>query len=531
MKIHILTTNINGMEEPKARWTHLIPDQRLQEFSTFKNEIMDMFLMHFNDVHYDLIIKKDSILATEGDIPNRRSRQEKEVDIEEENQSNEGPGPGYMGWSMNEHENETENQYKCETCEKMFHTAEELSKHKEQVHIIEYKVKCEKCKKTFTDFREKNKHMDSGCNESQEYLELKQQFEDLKVEYEKLKIAYDDLVNKIKNKDGNESNLKRLKTEVNKLKNDYKHIMEAIQKETLGRNKAETELKVIKDTISAKEELKRLKTNEEVKENAEEIMMVDEEEWVEPKRRSKKRKNSFISPAKNLNCRNYEEKISTPDKFEDHERSHIEITKIKCSLCEGTFETKEELTGHMTSHKAEQDRSIHSCDKCGKMFETKEQIEEHEKSHVETNGDNTKLECNKCEKFYYTMSKLRRHDWRAHREINCSICDEKITSREQISIHRQSKHNMTRKIACKFYPDCIDGDECLYSHGDLEKTFCRAGNNCVNQSCEFSEANHLKSKIILCKFQENCHRFNCTYKHMSERKAFLGVNLQNKNVK
>ena len=26
IKVHILTTNVRGMEEPRARWTHLDPD-------------------------------------------------------------------------------------------------------------------------------------------------------------------------------------------------------------------------------------------------------------------------------------------------------------------------------------------------------------------------------------------------------------------------------------------------------------------------------------------------------------------------
>ena len=34
ISIHILTTNVDGMPEPKARWTHLSPDGRLRSFST-----------------------------------------------------------------------------------------------------------------------------------------------------------------------------------------------------------------------------------------------------------------------------------------------------------------------------------------------------------------------------------------------------------------------------------------------------------------------------------------------------------------
>ena len=34
VSIHILTTGAQGLQEPKARWTHLTPDLRLKDFST-----------------------------------------------------------------------------------------------------------------------------------------------------------------------------------------------------------------------------------------------------------------------------------------------------------------------------------------------------------------------------------------------------------------------------------------------------------------------------------------------------------------
>ena len=62
------------------------------------------------------------------------------------------------------------------------------------------------------------------------------------------------------------------------------------------------------------------------------------------------------------------------------------------------------------------------------------------------------------------MNKLRRHDWRNHREIECNICSEIIENRQQISEHRRTKHQMYRKIQCTFFPDCYDGDECFFEH-------------------------------------------------------------------
>ena len=86
--------------------------------------------------------------------------------------------------------------------------------------------------------------------------------------------------------------------------------MEAIQKEPLERNKAETKLKVLKDTISAKEELKGRKVDKEVHENVIESMIVDDEDWEEPRRRNGKHKNSINSNISSLNCSRCDQKFS-----------------------------------------------------------------------------------------------------------------------------------------------------------------------------------------------------------------------------
>ena len=324
MKIHILTTNISGIEEPKARWTHLVPDERLKEFSTVKVETMDMFLMHVNNIHYDLIVNKHSILATEGDIPERKIRNEKESkdEINEEEDDNEGTGPGYMGWSMDENVkviNEspqlyvTDTSFKCESCEERNMTKEELNEHKRMLHDGKGAVKCEQCGKTFTNLKDRMRHTELfhvTSKESKEYIELKREFEELKVDYEKLKIAYAELADKVDKSDDGDSNLKKLRYEVKKLKIDYKQIMEAIQKETMERNNAETKLKVLKDTINAKEELKILKVDKEVQETVIESMVVDDEDWEVPRRRNRKREISIRIKVSSFNCSRCHQKFS-----------------------------------------------------------------------------------------------------------------------------------------------------------------------------------------------------------------------------
>ena len=81
--------------------------------------------------------------------------------------------------------------------------------------------------------------------------------------------------------------------------------------------------------------------------------------------------------------------------------------------------------------------------------------------HIKTHSNGQKFKCNKCEREYTEMGKLRRHDWRSHREVSCNICGEWIENRQNIGNHRQEKHQIFRKSLCRFFPNCVDEDECF----------------------------------------------------------------------
>ena len=92
ISIHILTTNIRGKEDAFARWTHLTPDSRLKSFSKDQPQLPDMWLYHTDDSHFNLIVRKDSVLAKEGSIHERRDVTEngaKANHKDEENEANE----------------------------------------------------------------------------------------------------------------------------------------------------------------------------------------------------------------------------------------------------------------------------------------------------------------------------------------------------------------------------------------------------------------------------------------------------------
>ena len=125
------------------------------------------------------------------------------------------------------------------------------------------------------------------------------------------------------------------------------------------------------------------------------------------------------------------------------------------------------------------------------------------------------------------MSKLRRHDGRNHRAVECNLCGVMLESRQEISQHRQTEHQMDRKMYCKFFPECIDGDECLFEHKTAAKQGCVNGESCSDQSCQYSENSHKDVRNVLFRFQANCNRLNCVFKHNVERKAFLGACFSN----
>ena len=168
-----------------------------------------------------------------------------------------------------------------------------------------------------------------------------------------------------------------------------------------------------------------------------------------------------------------------------------------------------------------------------------DELVNHRRSHDQSKQV-SKIKCSKCEKEYTNMSKLRRHDWRSHRSVDCNICGSSLESREEISNHRKVVHKMSRKTTCRFFPNCIDEDECFFAHNQNEESqedrtgksrYCLKGEKCEDQSCEYSEVNHLNVKNVICRFQERCNKPECMFKHMMERASFLAACTQNSEKK
>ena len=103
------------------------------------------------------------------------------------------------------------------------------------------------------------------------------------------------------------------------------------------------------------------------------------------------------------------------------------------------------------------------------------------------------------------------------------------------------EHNFFRKMKCRYFPNCIDENECLFEHEEQDSTqsderkaksrYCLKGESCEDQSCEYSEVNHLNVKNVLCRFQAKCSKPECMFKHIVERASFLAICTENSKKK
>ena len=558
MNIHILTTDIAGIPEPRARWTHLTPDSRLVGFSNIKQELPDMWLVHVDEIHFDLIIKKESDLVNEGSLDDIRVVQQ------------------------------VENKHKCIICENYFESDKLLEEHKEK-HRGKDKL-CSKCDKEFEsnidlmkheeDHTEQDKYQEDQTfgpgymgwtiNETKKISETDEKFDkiqkdysELKIEFKVLKEAYEKLAKMVENQDkekkAEEKNKKGIENEIKQLKEEYKNCIDAIRNETYARNKAEELVKVLKDTIKAQKEEVEAKDKRKDKDQIEDMetdMEVEEvtKEWIKPRNPKRKHNNSY-KKGQNLHkyfCRKCEINFVSEDKLKEHAKTHkstenksiskkceqsqkdevflqghpLRHIEDDCENCEMCFKSKVALAEQVQTHREPEKKT--GCNSSDGKHVSQEDIEEHVQAHRSENTFN----CDKCNRKYTDMNSLRRHDWRNHREVECNICNEMLSNRQAIGEHRRDKHEIFTTKICKFFPECYDGDECFFEHKKEEhvKNVCPNGPTCTDQSCKFSVWSHRNTREILCKFQERCHRANCIFKH-TEKKGFLGEGARKGQIK
>ena len=120
---------------------------------------------------------------------------------------------------------------------------------------------------------------------------MKNSYEELKNDFYELKADFDDVKKKLEAKADETKSIKKLNSEISKLKEDYKNCMDAVHHETFERNKAETIANVLRETLKAQNEMsenlmdvdvEREKNNKVFKDTSEAEQKLDESQSPDP---------------------------------------------------------------------------------------------------------------------------------------------------------------------------------------------------------------------------------------------------------
>ncbi|GBP42760.1 Zinc finger protein 311 [Eumeta japonica] len=108
---------------------------------------------------------------------------------------------------------------------------------------------------------------------------------------------------------------------------------------------------------------------------------------------------------------------------------------MKCCLCEEAFESFKSLASHMNIHY----RNF-VCQICGISFSNKYRLSRHEKIH-----EKGKYPCAHCHKIYLTDTKRRSHERSVHlrhTDSKCRICSRKFSNFYQKAKHMATEHDV-----------------------------------------------------------------------------------------
>ena len=426
--------------------------------------------------------------------------------------------------------------YSCQMCSMTFMFKPTLKAHMKQKHnvkIVKQSTKdCHECKMK----DEVIKHNESELNKKEKD---KQDIDKLHQKHEAMKERYNNVLK-------SQGDKKELFKENTLLREQTKSGAEKLQ-ETLKQNQIlEDQNKVMKGIIE---------TNEAMKEDLE-----FQERTADMTEEVRKHNKPLIS------CTKCDYKTRNNNYLKGHMQSHL-ILPNKCRECVKMFKTEQELQNHIkVSHKKEKEQF--NCNKCEKTFTTHIALKQHAQTKHEPSSripvghqtwarqQNTQqiqrsFCCPECFADFRNEPDLRVHMKTHDKDIQCSLCDEMFTTKQDQNhhmrtVHRGASTKFTKvQKPCRYFLQgwCTKGQMCSFSHvlpyiqwsqQEQEVPTCRRGPGCtfwVQGNCYFfhpqggargwqEQEQHLgvpgevrQQKRKLCHFQETCWNPECQFEH------------------
>ena len=127
--------------------------------------------------------------------------------------------------------------------------------------------------------------------------------------------------------------------------------------------------------------------------------------------------------------------------------------KLKCSLCEESYATKQALENHMSVHEGK----IFQCSNCNEEFNSKSKLE----SHIAKEHDRSKLhKCEHCDCAFVGKNTLRSHIAFVHekkrKQYKCGECEKDCETESALKSHIKLKHDGKFTVNC---PVCLKNYE------------------------------------------------------------------------
>ena len=266
-------------------------------------------------------------------------------------------------------------------------------------------------------------------------------------------------------------------------------------------------------TETDEEELEE-KDNDKELEGEEEIEGEEEDEETEMLNlfmNQKQKRSSRTSPASEanvptaqFNCNRCNFIANTEVLLKEHEKKHW----FKCTKCDEALKTKGLQKRHLReAHGQMYDQQCDiQCDLCDFKGKSKLQMEKHEKVRHEEQQQKE-----------YITNKVG---------FECTKCDFRGKSKKQMEKHIAVRH--IERPECHFWRKgfCKMDQQCNFAHSEYPPV-CRYGSLCQFwPRCKFSHP-----EVKICKYQNKCNNFNCSYAHLNAQDlAFLGLG-RNKNTR
>ncbi|PNF29188.1 hypothetical protein B7P43_G10780, partial [Cryptotermes secundus] len=222
-------------------------------------------------------------------------------------------------------------------------------------------------------------------------------------------------------------------------------------------------------------------------------------------------------------CHICEKTFPSRGKLKAHVATHLSLPEFQCDKCSKKFRSKFSLRSHLETHSANRNYCCHCC---GRLFHTASGLCNHVKLHSE---ETKRFTCPLCSKQFRQAGHLEQHQ-RTHtgeRPHHCTECEQRFTTRCQLSRHIQGVHRCAKKHKC-----LMCGKEFLYStnfkahllrHAGQRNNKCgECGKTFVTRNALFRHRrSHTGDKPFQCdicgkKFADCSNRKRHTLRHLQQ---------------